>query len=419
LKTVRQGIKMETNNIVQDGFKMTELGPLPEEWEIVKIDKIGKLITGNTPSKKQKEYWDKGEIDFIKPPDLQNRLIMTFSEKISRKAKNVARITNKGSVLVSCIGILGRVGYTKNTVAFNQQINAVEPNRNIRGLFLFYILQMQKQQIENLASFTTVPIVSKAKFCKIKIPLPPLPEQKKIAGVLGAVQEAKEKTEQVIKAAKELKKSLMKHLFTYGPVSLEEAQKVKLKETEIGMIAEKWNLLNFKKCIIKKRIQVNKIKQRQYKDFGKYPVIDQGKDLIAGYWDNEKDVYQGVLPIIIFGDHTRIIKFVDFPFVCGADGTKIIVPDTLKIDTSYFYYALLNTKITSRGYNRHYSLLKEKNIPIPNFSEQRKIADILSSIEQKIEAEENKKKALEELFKSLLNNLMTGKIRVNNLDLEL
>ena len=251
-----------------------------------------------------------------------------------------------------------------------------------------------------------------------KIPLPPLPEQRKIAYVLSTIQKAKEKTENVINSMKKLKKSMMKHLFTYGPISLEEAENVKLKKTEIGYMPKEWDIKNFEKCINKKRNKVGKIKKQEYKGVGKYPIVDQGQNPIAGYWNNEKDVYQGNLPIIIFGDHTRIVKFIDFLFVCGADGTKIIVPNLEVVDSKFFHYALKNIEIPSRGYNRHYSLLKEKRLPIPSISVQKEIASIIYSTDEKIEKEENKKKALEELFKSMLHNLMSAKIIVNHLNFE-
>ena len=104
-----------------------EIELIPKSWEVVRLGEIGKIITGNMPSKRKKEYWENGEIDFIKPPDLRNSYITTFSEKISLKAKDKARIVPEKSILVSCIGIIGRVGYTLKPVAFNQQINAIIP----------------------------------------------------------------------------------------------------------------------------------------------------------------------------------------------------------------------------------------------------------------------------------------------------
>jgi type I restriction enzyme S subunit len=253
-------------------------------------------------------------------------------------------------------------------------------------------------------------IIKPYDFKQIPIPLPPLEEQKAIAGILSTVQSAIEKTEKVINALKNLKKSMMKHLFTYGPVAEEEAEKVELKETEIGLIPKHWEVVRLGE-VIKYYTPSKKLKQSDYKTFGKFPVIDQGQKYIAGFYDDETMVFDKDLPVILFGDHTRIIKYVDFPFICGAEGLKIIVPKE-NFHRKYFYYALLNLNIPSRGYNRHFKILIEKFIPLPPLEEQQKIAQILQSIDQRIEKEEKYKNALQNLFKSLLHNLMTGKIRV-------
>lgn len=179
------------------------------------------------------------------------------------------------------------------------------------------------------------------------------------------------------------------------------------KMTEHGLLPENWRFINFEDCILKERINVSKIKQRDYKKLGKYPIIDQGKNLIAGYWNTEEDMYKDKLPAIIFGDHTRIFKYIDFPFVCGADGTKVILPNDSIVDASYFYYALSNLKIESRGYNRHYHLLKEKFIPLPPLSEQKKIAAVLSAVQEAREKTEAVIAAAKVLKKSLLKYLFT------------
>jgi type I restriction enzyme S subunit len=216
----------ELKGNLPEGFKMTELGPLPEEWEVARLGEIGNIITGNTPSKSNKEYWENGEIDFIKPPDLQNRVISTFSEKISNNAIKKAKIVEEGAILVSCIGIIGRIGFAPKVVAFNQQINAIIPKSNIYNKFLFYALQTQQKQMENLASFTTVPIVNKAKFVTVKIPLPPLPIQQKIASILSAIDEKIEAEEDKRKALEDLFKTLLHNLMT---------AKIRVNNLEVGV----------------------------------------------------------------------------------------------------------------------------------------------------------------------------------------
>lgn len=121
------------------------------------------------------------------------------------------------------------------------------------------------------------------------------------------------------------------------------------------------------------------------------------------------------MPVILFGDHTRVFKFIDFKFVCGADGTKVLLPNTSKYDPMFLFFAFLNIDIPNRGYNRHFSLLREQRIPLPPLPEQRTIAHIFRVIDNKLQAEEARKQALEALFKTLLHNLMTGKVRVKDL----
>jgi type I restriction enzyme S subunit len=179
------------------------------------------------------------------------------------------------------------------------------------------------------------------------------------------------------------------------------------KMTELGPLPEEWEVVAFEKCIKKEASKVGKVKQQEYKVYGKYPIIDQGQSLIAGYCDNEKYVYEGRLPVIIFGDHTRILKFIDFPFVTGADGTKVLTPNTFVILPEFFYFVLLNIKIPNRGYNRHYSLLREQKLPLPPLPEQQKIAVVLSAVQEAKEKTEAVIDATKTLKKSMMKHLFT------------
>lgn len=105
---------------------------------------------------------------------------------------------------------------------------------------------------------------------------------------------------------------------------------------------------------------------------GKFPIIDQGQDFIAGYTNDESLIFNDCLPVVIFGDHTRAIKFVDFPFAAGADGTKILKP-TEDFEPKFFYYMLQSIDLGSRGYARHFKLLKESDIPVPPLETQKEI----------------------------------------------
>jgi type I restriction enzyme S subunit len=164
---------------------------------------------------------------------------------------------------------------------------------------------------------------------------------------------------------------------------------------------------SFEECV-EKITYGNKIQKNQYLDKGKFPVVSQELDLVNGYWNIEEDIYKVDKPVIIFGDHTRTLKYVDFNFVLGADGTKIIKPKNF-IDSRYFYYFLLANPIEGKGYSRHYKFLKDLKLTVIGLEEQKAIVERLDAIFTEIEtamaaAEANANNA-EALFQSYLSNI--------------
>ncbi len=127
-----------------------------------------------------------------------------------------------------------------------------------------------------------------------------------------------------------------------------------------------------------------KLLRSQFKATGKYPIIDQSENFIAGYYDDESMLIHLEKPVICFGDHTLVLKYVDFDFILGADGVKILVPIDA-IDTKYLYYVLKTNPIESRGYSRHYTYLKELKIPHPPIEIQRQIVAEIESYQKIID----------------------------------
>ena len=172
-----------------------------------------------------------------------------------------------------------------------------------------------------------------------------------------------------------------------------------------------WDKQTFTECVHPIRVDRGKqVKAREYLSSGKYPVVDQGQGLVAGWTDSEAAVIRDGLPYVVFGDHTRLLKYVDFPFALGADGTKLIKPKD-DINPLYFYFHLLRLDIPSRGYSRHYGLLKEKAISLPPFPEQKKIAAVLLKIQKAIGMQEKIIQSLRDLKKSIMQHLFTHGLR--------
>lgn len=173
-----------------------------------------------------------------------------------------------------------------------------------------------------------------------------------------------------------------------------------------------WEIIKFEKCLEKVNYS-NKIQKKEFKEIGSYPIISQEKEFINGYWDNNVDLFRVKEPVIIFGDHTQVFKYVDFDFVLGADGVKILKP-IKNIDSKYLFYFLQNLNIKTLGYARHYRLLKETNVFYPkSIFEQQRIVSILDEAfatiaKAKANAEQNLKNA-KELFESYLQGVFEKK----------
>ncbi len=423
---------------VPEGFKMTELGPLPEEWKVVRLGEVGNIVTGKTPSTTCPEYWN-GPIPFITPVDLDGTEIHRAKRTISEQGLAEVKSIPKGAILVSCIGYIGKIGLLgADAAATNQQINSVIPFRDkVDNWFLAYALSSRTEILVKLARKTTVPILNKTNFAKVPIPLPPLPEQRAIAHVLRTVQRAKEATDQVIAALKELKKSLMKHLFTYGPVPLDQAAQVPLKETEIGPVPEDWEVVRLGGLVTRKItdgthktptytsegipfITAKDIRNNRL-DFSTCRFIspEEHKRLIARCKPERGDIL--LTKVGSLGSVAKVDVAFEFSIFVQV---ALIKPDLSKISGDYLKFSLLSPGVqgeiirTSSQSTMKYigvGKIAKLPIPIPPDPEQREISRILQTVDRKIDAEEQRKAALEALFKTLLHHLMTGKVRVHHL----
>lgn len=205
---------METNRqeTIPQGYKATALGVIPQEWEVKCIKDFGPVITGSTPPTFDSENYG-GSYMFVSPADLSEdkKYITTTEKTLTDKGFSQARKIPKGSVLFTCIGsTIGKVGIASQDLATNQQINAVITD----GEYLFYVLSLHSDRIRILANEQAVPIINKSDFERIKLAVPPLGEQRKIAEVLGVWDLAIAKQVQLVERLTQRKRALMQRLLT-------------------------------------------------------------------------------------------------------------------------------------------------------------------------------------------------------------
>jgi len=423
---------MTSTAVSAEDLKMTDIGPLPSQWKVVKLGVVAKLIMGQSPP--GNTYNESGE----GVPFLQGKA--EFGNIAPRNIKYTTRpqkIAPRGSVLISVRAPVGDVNVADIDYCIGRGLASLSMHEG-DNTFLFYMLSHRKEDIETEGTGSTFKAINKSKLQAFPFAFPPLPEQKKIAYVLSTVQTAIEKTEAAIKAARELKKSLIKYLFTYGPVSMDEVKNVSLKETEIGMVPEEWDVIRLGEVITFS----SKPRDLNLSAHDKVPFVpmeyipDERTDISRYQMKKPEEIRSGTF----FFKGDLLVAKITPSFENGkqciannlpsdfAYATTEVWPlhETKRADLLYLFYYLKRKDVRadiagkmegSTGRQRvPRRVLQSLYIPLPPLQIQKQIAHILSIVDREIEPKENKKEALKALFNTLLKNLMTGKIRVNNLE---
>ena len=423
-------------NNLTDGFKETQIGPIPVDWDVKQVNEVSKVILGRTPSTKEARYWDNGTIPFITPVDLRGMPVRWADRAITEEGLEAARSLPEGAVLVSCIGYIGKVGVVDAPVAVtNQQINAIVPYEDqADNWYLAYAMMHLTPFLESRARMTTVPILNKTNFQKIPIPLPPLPEQRRIAHVLRTIQRAIAAQDDLIAATRETKRSLMHRLFTYGP----GPDPAPTKETEIGEIPKHWKMIELENVLREKIKNGAFVKRERFGTGAPFLNVADTYDKISVShhgWERVEATKRelgdySLQPNDLFFVRSSlkregigqccIVEEVPVPAIYDCHLMRVRVEETQVIPKFLAYYAASpqgKDVLIKRSKTTTMTTINQRGLggfefPLPPLSEQQEIARSLEATDVKIAVEQQRKAALQALFQSTLHQLMTGQIRL-------
>lgn len=381
------------------------------EWQSYKIKDVGTVVTGNTPPTSKREFYGT-EYKFIKPTDMQEgqRFVPETEEYYSELAfqKYQKSLLPKNTPCVVTIGSLGKKMCLTDEPSFtNQAVNAVIPNKEFDGVFLYYCLRTRLAYVKQLDSGTTSgrENVSKSSFSNITLKAPSLPTQKKIASVLSAYDNLIENNNKRIKISEQMTENLYKEWFVRFRFPGHETTPI-----ENG-IPKGWEVKKIKDCV--KRLPFNQTyKANELEPEGKVIVVDQSADAYIGFHNNEPSHKANVeSPILLFGDHSCkfVLMIKDFSL-----GENIVPFTSINADWLNPYYLFYATHkiIETTEYKRHWGQFVSMRILVPSSTLQQKFSDFMKSIH----------KELDELFIAnmnlikqrdlLLPRLMSGKLAV-------
>jgi len=433
---------------LEDGFKETEIGPIPVEWEVVRLGEIAEkrkfaIVDGPFGSQmKVSEFKDSGvpviEMEHLKGNRFTGEIRRFISEQKYEEVKRSTVVA--GDLVISKTGTLGLVAIvpqwiTRAVMTSRLAKVSIDSKLAETNFVFFALLHLQQSGYwEQVGEGTTMKVLSLKKIAEAPISLPSLPEQRRIARVLSTIQRAIAAQDALIAAARELKRSLMRHLFTYGPVPLDQADQVPLKETEIGAVPEDWEVGRLGKALQTTQYGLSVRADRT----GTYPMLRMN-NLVDGWVDTSDLKYVdldksdfakfSVQKRDVLFNRTNSYELVGKTAIFDLEGDFVfasylirVVPDVTQLLPEYLNYYLnwddaqrwlkmLATRGVSQS-NISATKLGQFVIRLPSPVEQEQIVQLLSAVDRKIEVEERRKAALQALFKTMLHQLMTGQVRV-------
>lgn len=415
---------------------------LMDAWSECPLESIAQTTSGGTPDRKRAEFYG-GEIPWVKSGELNDSYIFSTEETLTPEGlkHSSAKLFPTGTLLMAMYGAtVGKTAILKTDAATNQAVCAIFPDQEKADAdFLRYFLIGERQELLKQRYGGAQPNISQNVIRNFSVRRPPLPEQRKIAGVLGLVQLAMEQQERLLTLTVELKKALLHKLFTEGLRG--ETQ----KQTKIGPVPESWDVVELISAVeqidygisapIPKAPPENGVKIVSTADITKdgrllYEKIRrivapektvkrltlQTGDVLFN-WRNSAEL---IGKSAVFQERSERHVFASFilRIKCGEQKShNFFLAHLMNYfrETSVFL-KLARRAVNQANYNRNeISVLK---IPLPTHQEQRDIAEAIAAVDAKIHHHRQKKAKLEDLFRTMLHQLMTAQIRVHDLDLE-
>lgn len=376
------------------------------EWERKKLVFYVDIIDGDRGKNypKKMEMTKEGYCLFLNAGNVTKSGFEFNEREYITKEKDMILRSGKlkrNDIVLTTRGTVGNIAYYDDSVIdkvirINSGMIILRSDNVSTQHFLYYLLNTHifKKILSFIVFGSAQPQLTKRDLSKLKFNFPTKKEQEKIGNFFQAIDKKIELQEELIDNLEEQKKGLMQKIFN---------QEVRFKDGN-GKDYPEWEKEIVENIITSIPVRKHQILSGKIKDKGLYPVVTQSKEYIDGYFNDIKKVCFEK-PIILFGDHTTVFKYINFDFIVGGDGVKIFKVNPDKYNLKFIYYNLIYKNITMQGYRRHFSLLREIYLMIPNLKEQKKIAEFLSLADKRIDLEKEQLENYKEYKKGLMQRM--------------
>lgn len=402
------------------GFKDSDIGPIPQDWEVKAIGTRGELVRGvgfkpdDLNEGLAADYYMLLRANNVQDENISYDDVLyvhkcrVLREQILKKGDILICMSNGSRHLVGKSALLTELPPCVCTFGAFMAILRFRDNEDVHYMSHVLHSRLFYNNIQVFLAGSAINNLVPNQIEEMLIAWPSHGERLSISEVLSDMDALISAQDELLAKKRAIKQGAMQELLT-GRRRLSGFPVRPMKQTDIGPIPEDWEVRQIGSAAISVT-PPKKLETSDYRASGCYRVIDQGQEQCAGYSDDAKAVLQHP-PYILFGDHTCIVKYTDFPFIQGADGLKILKANG-GVFPRYLYYAFFNCTIPGQGYNRHWSIAKELQIPIPALPEQRAIAEVLCAMDMEIEELEEGLEKQRALKRGMMQELLSGRIRL-------
>jgi len=416
------------------GYRMTELGLLPEDWRVVKLGDVFDL------RRETVQPQDMPDMPYVGLEHLLSGNTRIFSYGESGEVRSAKSLFRPGDILYGKLRpYLDKAALAEFTGMASTDILILVPRNGLCPEYASYLVHTRSFLAHATATTAGVnhPRTSWSALRELRVALPPLPEQRAIAHVLSTVQRARERTDAVIAATRELKRSLMRHLFTYGPVPVGEIGRVKLKETEIGLVPEEWEVAALG-SLLRTGPQNGLYKpQERYgegvpivriNDFGndgetihtaEHRVVVEPEEFLK-YQLSTGDILINRVNSLSHLGKLALVGPLDVPLIFESNMMRFNV-DPNRLYPAYAFRLLTSGPVREQLRSKAKRAVAQSSInqgdvtstsvPYPKLSEQLRIAHQLQACESKERSEQHIRQSLASLFDGLLDAVLRGSDR--------
>lgn len=405
---------------VRDGYKITELGEIPSDWNIMKLSEVAEIVMGQSPDSSSYNDTEDG-VAFFQGKTEFGRI----NPVVKKWCNNPTKISKPLDILISVRAPVGDVNINNIEACIGRGLGAIRATSSSNYKYLYYAIQKYNNQLKKASQGSTFEAINSNDLKGLKLPIPHIDEQEKIALILSNVDEQIDNVDALIEKNKELKKGLMQTLLTKG------IGHTKFKTTEIGEIPEEWEVKKIIDIATTTSGGTPSRAKKEYYENGIYPWVKTG-ELYNKYISETEEyitedalkkssaklVQEGAVIIAMYGATIGKLSIAKRSVTTNQACCSIICNDNICYN-EYLYYRLdfekeniINLGAGGAQPNISQDIIKSYKLAIPSIVEQQRIALILSEIDEKIDEYENKKQKLEEIKKGLMQQLLTGKIRV-------